>query len=56
MFRVPNDAARPSFDDTTKVGFFGWLKSSKAERREWRRRRDAAAQLARRDQNARWQR
>ena len=56
MFRVPNDPVAPTFDDACSVSFWGWLRSGSAERREWRRRRDAAAQLARRNQNARWQR
>jgi hypothetical protein len=55
MFRVPTDPTRPSFDHTTKVGFFRWLRSSKADRVEWQRRRDAAAELARQGQNARAQ-
>jgi hypothetical protein len=46
MFRVPSDPREPSFDVTQKVGFFRWLTSTKTDRIEWRRRRDAAAGLA----------
>ena len=53
MFRVPADPTNPSFDHTFKVGFFGLLRSSKADRAEWARRRNAAAKLAEQHQNAR---
>lgn len=53
MFRVPVDADAPTFDQVTKVGFFKWLTSSKAERSEWMRRRNAAAQTAAVNQRAR---
>ncbi|MGH3518810.1 MAG: hypothetical protein ACRDT2_04905 [Natronosporangium sp.] len=46
MFRVPSDPAVPTFDETTKVGFFRWLTSSGPERKEWARRRNAAARTA----------
>ena len=46
MFRVPVDGDNPTFDDTFKVGFGKWLTSSAAERKEWARRRNAAARLA----------
>jgi hypothetical protein len=53
MLRVPVNAARPTFDETVKVGFFSWLTSSRADRQEWARRRNAAAKAARVNQNAR---
>ena len=53
MFRVPLNAARPTFDETVKVGVFNWLTSSRADRQEWARRRNAAAKAARVNQNAR---
>ena len=53
MFRVPVDGDNPTFDDTFKVGFGKWLTSSAAERKEWARRRNAAARLARTNQLAR---
>lgn len=53
MFRVPSDPVRPTFDQTEKVGFFRWLTSGKDERREWMRRRNAAAEVARVNQNRR---
>lgn len=52
MFRVPNSAEAPTFDSTFKVGFVQWLTSKGPERREWMRRRNAAAQVARANQNA----
>jgi hypothetical protein len=52
MFRVPTDPTHPSFDQTFKVGFFRWLRSSKVDRLEWRRRRNAAAELAGEHQRA----
>lgn len=58
MFRVPTDAEQPTFDQTTKIGFWRWFTSRKAERIEWARRRNAAAQLAQRNQEQRireWQ-
>jgi hypothetical protein len=45
MFRVPSDADAPSFDQTFKVGFMGWLTSSAADRREWQVRRQIATRL-----------
>lgn len=42
MFRVPNNPDQPTFDDTFKVGFWRWLISSAADRKEWARRRNAA--------------
>lgn len=51
--RVPADPDNPTFDTTFKVGFMRWLTSSAAERKEWARRRNAAAQTARHNQNAR---
>lgn len=53
MFRVPSDAAAPSFDETFKVGFLQWLTSSKADRQEWMTRRNIAARLAATNQNQR---
>jgi hypothetical protein len=53
MVRVPVNAARPTFDETVKVGVFHWLTSSRADRQEWARRRKAAAQAARVNHNAR---
>lgn len=54
MMRVPVDATNPTFDHTFKVSamkyFFG---STTAERKEWLRRRNAAAELARINQNKR---
>lgn len=50
MFRVPVDGDNPTFDDTFKVGLGKWLTSSAAERKEWARRRNAAARLARTNQ------
>lgn len=46
MFRVPANPDAPTFDDTFTVGFGKWLTSSAAERKEWARRRNAAARLA----------
>lgn len=42
MFKVPNDPRNPTYDNTRTIGFWQWLTSSKADRSEWRRRRDAA--------------
>lgn len=53
MFRVPSDADTPTFDQTFKVGFWRWLTSSGTDRKEWGRRRNAAAKLARANQDAR---
>jgi hypothetical protein len=53
MFRVPANPVSPTFDDATKVGFCRWLLSSKAERMEWMRRRNVAADNARINQNIR---
>jgi hypothetical protein len=55
MFRIPANADAPTFDDTFDVGFFRWLTSKKAERVEWRRRRDAAAKTAAANQRLRRQ-
>lgn len=55
MFRVPLNPDYPTFDQTEKIGFVRWLTSGKAERVEWARRRNAAAQLARTNQVARGQ-
>jgi hypothetical protein len=53
MFRVPSDATAPTFDQTFKVGFLRWLTSKKDERREWMRRRNAAARTAKNNQDQR---
>ena len=53
MFRVPVSAEAPTFDHTFKVSFGKWLTSSAAERKEWGRRRNAAAKVAYRNQEAR---
>lgn len=42
MFRVPSDGTYPE----VKISFMRWLTSSAADRREWKRRRNAAAQAA----------
>ncbi len=42
MFKVPSDPDNPSYDDTFTVSFWRWLTSSKADRGEWRRRKNAA--------------
>ena len=58
MFRVPTDAEQPTFDQTTKISFWRWLTSRKADRVEWARRRNEAAKLAQRNQEQRikdWQ-
>ncbi len=55
MFRVPADPRNPTFDAVIKVGFWRWLTSSKAGRREWRRRRDLAARTAGANQRVRAQ-
>lgn len=52
MFRVPESADRPTFDHTFKVSFLRWLTSKAPERREWMRRRNAAAKVAMRNQDA----
>ncbi len=46
MFRVPLDAQDPTFDRVEKVSLRRWITSSKAERAEWKRRRDLAAAVA----------
>jgi hypothetical protein len=46
MFRVPDDWMLPTFDETFDVSFWMWLRSSKAERKEWGRRRHLATELA----------
>lgn len=43
MFKVPSNAEHPTFDATFTVGFFRWLTSSRDERVEWARRRNAAS-------------
>lgn len=53
MFRVPESAETPTFDHTFKVSFRRWLTSKAAERKEWMRRRNAAAKVAMRNQEAR---
>lgn len=53
MFRVPSDPDSPSFDQTFKVGFWRWLTSSGADRKEWARRRNLAAKAAQRGQQQR---
>ena len=53
MFQVPEDFETPTFDHTFKVGFVRWLKSTKAEREEWARRRNAAAAEAKEGQDTR---
>jgi hypothetical protein len=45
--KVPRNAENPSYDDVEKVGFWRWLTSSKPDRLEWRRRRDAATSTGR---------
>lgn len=40
---VPVDPQNPTWDATFKVGFWRWLTSSKRERQEWFRLRQAAA-------------
>lgn len=52
MFRVPSDPNQPTFDHTFKVGFVRWLSSKPAERKEWMRRRNAAARVAQVNQQA----
>jgi hypothetical protein len=44
--RVPSSADNPTYDETFKVGFWRWLTSSKADRVEWARRRNAATVAA----------
>ncbi len=53
MFRVPIDAAEPSFDRTVKVSLRRWWTASQAERAEWARRRQVAAEVAQGGQLAR---
>lgn len=40
--RVPADPNNPTYDNTFNVGFWRWLTSNAAERKEWARRRNAA--------------
>lgn len=54
VFRVPTDPNNPTYDSTYKVSFWEWLTSTKRERQLWRIRRDAAARLAARNQQRRW--
>ena len=51
--RIPADPDNPTFDATFDVGFWRWLTSNADERKEWARRRNAAAQTARHNQNKR---
>lgn len=51
--RVPADPDNPTFDDTFDVSFGRWFRSTAAERKEWTRRRNAAAKLARDNQQQR---
>lgn len=53
MMRIPTSEANPTFDDTFAVSFATWLRSDGPTRGEWRRRRDIAAQVARRGQDQR---
>ena len=53
MFRVPSDPNQPTFDHTFKVSFVRWLTSKGPERKEWMRRRNAAAKVAYRNQEDR---
>lgn len=53
MFRVPVSGEMPTFDQTFKVGFWRWLTSKAPERKEWMRRRTAAARTAGRNQQQR---
>ena len=50
MFRVPVDPQSPTFNQTFKVGFLRWLTSNAPERKEWMRRRTAAAWVAQHNQ------
>jgi hypothetical protein len=52
-FRVPSDPDNPTFDDTFEVNTRQWMTSSKADRLEWQRRRNAAAKVAKTNQDAR---
>jgi hypothetical protein len=45
--RVPTDPTNPTYDQTFTVGFWRWLTSSAAERKEWARRRNAATPTSR---------
>jgi hypothetical protein len=53
VFRVPADADHPTFDDTFEVSTRKWMTSSKADRQEWERRRNLAAQTAQAGQEQR---
>lgn len=46
--KVPSNGLQPSFEDVFRVGFWRWLFSRKAEREEWKRRRNIALQKLRR--------
>ncbi len=46
MFRVPVDIDGPTFGRTEKVSLRRWLTSSRADRVEWSRRRNLAAETA----------
>jgi hypothetical protein len=51
MVRVPNSGERPTFDDVFTVGLFAWyFRTPAAQRVEWARRRNVAADAARRGQ------
>jgi ferric-dicitrate binding protein FerR (iron transport regulator) len=52
MFRVPVDPENPTFDQTERITFRRWLTSTAEERREWTRRRNAAAKLAQANREA----
>lgn len=43
--RVPADPHNPSYSHVFLVGFWRWLTSSGADRKEWRRRRDIALKV-----------
>lgn len=43
--RVPADPHNPTYNHVFLVGFWRWLTSSAADRREWRRRRDIALKI-----------
>lgn len=46
MFKVPSDPANPTYTDAYTVTFWQWLTSTKRDRNEWRRRRDAATRTS----------
>ncbi|WP_328382955.1 hypothetical protein OHQ88_10620 [Micromonospora zamorensis] len=53
MFRVPSNPGNPTFDHTFTVSLRRWFTSNKADRIEWARRRNTAAQTAATNQAAR---